>query len=74
MSEQVIQQAMRMLTGHCPECGMPTVVLNNYESWPLIRCGCGHVFTTTEIANYHRIEYRFGVSEENQTHNQQRGN
>lgn len=55
-------QARRMLVGHCPSCGMPTVVLNCYETWPLIICPCGKRFATTEIVNYHRIEWPFIIN------------
>lgn len=53
-------QAARVNVGHCPECRAVVVVLNDYETWPLVYCACGWVGPTTAIDNKTRFE-RGGV-------------
>jgi len=53
---EAVWQARRILIGHCPTCGTPTVVLNNHEVWPYISCICGASFPTGAMRNECRIE------------------
>lgn len=54
-------QAARIIIGHCPTCRGVLAVVNNYETWPLVYCGCGWVGATTEITGRVRFE-RDGLS------------
>lgn len=56
MAEQPTLQPERVLLGHCPECERVVLVQNNRETWPLVRCACGWVGGTTDVANRTRYE------------------
>ena len=53
-----ILQPYRVIVGHCPACNSVLVVLNNYETWPPVRCQCGWVGGTQGVAN--RTHYEQG--------------
>lgn len=60
--------AARIIVGHCPnpECGpwggLPIVVLNNHETWPLVTCRCGWAGDTTQLVNRYRLDTGWLVS------------
>lgn len=48
-----VHYAARVIVGHCAACHEPIVVLNNYETWPLIECHCGWTGGVWDLNNPH---------------------
>jgi endogenous inhibitor of DNA gyrase (YacG/DUF329 family) len=66
------EQPARILVGHCPQCGDPVLIQNNFEMWPLVYCRCGFVGDTWSIVNRVRIENYWQISDKGSNTTEQR--
>lgn len=63
-SDPNVHCAARVLVGHCPTCGQPIAVTNNYEVWPVVTCAeCGWQGGTDALVNRVRLDRGWEVSD-----------